>query len=129
MGSKAKSGLSPVRQWAEDIQSSLEADYVDGALTYSLQTIDAKGMSKVRAGVSNDATSPGTLQILQSFRSSGGFIEVAAATTLVDPTTGFHVRDLDVPITRRYVIVRFVPDGAPGLTAAFELGAHLLPIG
>ena len=131
MSSKAKSGLSAVRQYAEPFLASFEAgDAVNGALSYSLPTMDGKGHSRIRAGVTNGVASPGKLQILQAWNSAGPFIEVATATTVVDPTSGHQVCDLDIPVTRHFVIIRFWADGAPGVVVGpFELGGYFLPRG
>lgn len=125
MSSKAKSGMSAVRQYTESIRALTPPNtFTPGATSFTGPIRDGKGHSAIHVGATNDTVF--TLQILQAWRSTGPFVLVAQQTSAVDPVSGFHTVEIECPILRKYVKV-VVSAAAPGLGANFEVGAYFLP--
>lgn len=123
MASKAKSGLSAVRMFPENILVPPNT-FTPGSTTFVSSVRDGKGHAAIHVGVTNDTAF--VLTILEGWRSSGPLVQARSIASAADPVTGFHVVDVTMPIQRRYVKISLaVP--APGLGANFECGAYFLP--
>lgn len=122
MASKAKSGLSAVRMFPEDIVTPPNT-YTPGAPFYLGQIADGQGQSRIHAGVNNNVT--GVLRLLQSWTPNlADFVVCCQINTVADPGgSGLFIADIDWPVTRKYVKVVFVGT----LGANFQLGAYFLP--
>lgn len=118
--SKAKSGLSAVRAFDEKIAYPPN-DFTAGSSDFTTGARDGKGHAALVAAVTNNTT--GTLQILEAWQAAGPFVRTHTIATSADPESGYFVANAVVPITRRYVKVKFVGT----LGAAFELGAYFCP--
>lgn len=125
-GVKASSGLSAVRNWTEEIVQPPNT-FTLAALTYATAPRHGLGQKEVRAGVTNGGASPGTLRVLGAWLAAGPYVILESMATAVDTLSGLSVADLLVCQTRPFIVVDFVATGAPGLTAAFELGAYFMP--
>jgi hypothetical protein len=123
MASKAKSGLSAVRQFPEKIIEPPNT-YVIADPSFTGAIRDGKGHSAIHAGVTNNTI--GTLRLLQAWRSTGPFVQVASIVTAADPVTGFHTAEIVCPISRRFTRILFSA-AAPGLGADFEIGSYFEP--
>jgi hypothetical protein len=125
MASKAKSGMSAVRMFAENIAEPPNS-FLTGDPSFATKIRDGKGHAALHAGVVNNTA--GELQILQAWRTTGPFVKVFAKSLSLDATSGFFTADMTVPVVRRYVQVQFVPAAKPpGLGVNFEIGAYFLP--
>jgi hypothetical protein len=120
MASKAKSGLSAVRQFTE---KWLEPPFTftEGAAVFNTSVRDGKGHSALHVNALNNTA--GTLLVLMSNRSGGPFVIVATQPTALDAESSLHSIDITVPMYRRFVKLRFVGT----LGADFEMGAYFLP--
>lgn len=122
MASKAKSGMSAVRQYPESIREMTPPNaFAPGAGSFTGPVRDGKGHAAIHVGVSNNAV--GTIQIQQAWRSTGPFVTVFQQTTALDPTSGLFTADITFPILRRFVKVVFTSL----LGVDFEIGAYFLP--
>jgi hypothetical protein len=125
MASKAKSGLSAVRQFPESVVSPPNS-YVDGDPNFISAIRDGKGHSEYHVGVVNNT--PFTLQVQHSWRSTGAFTEDQTIASVVDPVSGFSVAEIIAPVTKRFIRVHVTPDAIPpGLGADFEAGIYFQP--
>lgn len=125
MASKAKSGMSAVRQYPESIRELTPPnDYTLGLPSFIGPIRDGKGHAAIHAGSSNNTAH--SVQILQAWRSSGPFVLVVEQAAAVDPVTGLFTTEIDCPIIRRFVKV-VVNAAGPGLGADFEIGAYFEP--
>lgn len=124
---KSSSGLSHVRQHSERVITPPNV-FVVGALVFASPIVFGEGHDTIRCGVTNGPASPGTLELLGSWTAAGPFVLLQTESTVVDPVTGLDKAEFVAQFARPFLIVRFVAAGAPGLTAAFELGAYFLPI-
>lgn len=123
MASKAKSGLTSVRQYWEDILVPPNK-FTIGAPSFTSAVRDGKGHAALHAAATNDT--PGTLNVFQAWQSGGPFVLTAAVVTGVDPGgSGLQIADITTPIVRRFVQIQFLPSTALG--GAFELGAYFQP--
>jgi hypothetical protein len=123
MASKAKSGLSAVRQFSESVISPPNA-YTTGTPSFTSAIRDGKGHAEYHVGVVN--ATPFTLQIQHSWRSTGVFTEDQTISSVLDPVTGGHIAELIAPVTKRFIkAVVTVPP--PGLAANFEIGLYFQP--
>ena len=123
---KAKSGISSCRQFFENIELPPNSFALGGSIFATAPARDGQGHANIHAAVSNDTV--GDLQILQSWLLAGPFVLTFGVTTIADPVTALHIADAVVSVSRKFVIVRFVPQATPpGLGASFELGAYFLP--
>lgn len=127
MASKAKSGMSAVRQYPESIRELTPPNtFVEGASDFIGPVRDGKGHAAIHVGVSNDTA--GELSVLQAWQSTGPFVEVFAKNTTADAVSGLFTMDMTVPVIRRFVKIVFTPAAdPPGLGANFELGAYFIP--
>jgi len=124
MASKAKSGLSAVRQFFERLVGLIPPNtYVVGAASFTSGIRDGQGHSSIHASVTNNTT--GSLQVLMAWRSTGPFVQVYQKDTAADPVTGLFTAEIVCPVLRRFVKVVFTPPA--GLGAGFELGSYFLP--
>jgi len=125
MSSKAKSGMSAVRQYTESIRQLTPPNaYVGGATSFTGPIRDGKGHSAIHAGSSNNTAH--TLRVLQAWRSTGPFVLVAEQAAALDPISGFFTANIECPIVRKYTQV-VVAAPAPGLGADFEVGGYFVP--
>lgn len=124
MASKAKSGLSAVRQFPEKIIEPPNL-FAPAATSFVSAIRDGKGHSEYHVAAAN--TTAFTLKILHSWRSTGPFTQDQSIAAVVDPETGLFVAEIIAPISKRYI--RIVVDApAPGLDATdFEVGGYFLP--
>jgi hypothetical protein len=127
MSSKAKSGLSAVRQFVEKFFGLQPPNtFSVGAPSFTSNIHDGQGHSSIHVSVTNNTQ--GSLQVLMAWRPTGPFVQIFQKTTAVDPESGLHVAEVVCPVVRRYVKVRFTPSATPpGLGANFELGSYFLP--
>jgi hypothetical protein len=95
------------------------------------QVVRGRGFSRVRGGVVNSLVA-GTIRVLQAYTPDDivGFAITFSAATIVDPISGFNVVDFDIPVTREFVVIRFVgaADFTPGLNDTFEFAFQLVPV-
>jgi hypothetical protein len=125
MSSKAKSGMSAVRQFFERIRGLTPPnDYVVGDPSFTGPIRDGQGHAAVHIGVSNNTS--GTLRLLQAWRSTGPFVQTVSVITALDPVTGLFTAEIVSQVTRRFIKVIFEAP-APGLGAAFEVGGYFEP--
>jgi len=125
MSSKAKSGMSAVRQYTESIRQLTPPNtFVAGATSFTGPIRDGKGHSAFHAAVTNDTI--GTIQILMAWRATGPFVKVFERAAALDPVSGLFTVDIICPIVRRFIQAVFNAP-APGLGANFELGAYFEP--
>jgi hypothetical protein len=125
MSSKAKSGMSAVRQYTEQIRQLTPPNtFVPGATSFTGPIRDGKGHSAIHVGVSNNT--PFTVNILQAWRTTGPFVMVVSQSAALDPISGLYTVEIECPIVRKYVQVT-VDVPAPGLGADFEIGGYFLP--
>lgn len=123
MGSKAKSGMSAVRQYPETVTEPPNTYVVgDGSFTSAIR--DGKGHAEYHVGVVNGTAF--TVQVQHSWRSTGVFTEDQSVSSVLDPVSGLHVVDIVAPVTKRYLKV-VVTAPAPGLDADFEFGFYFQP--
>lgn len=123
MPSKAKSGLSAVRQFPEPVLSPPN-DFTLGAASFTSAIRDGRGHAEYHVGVVN--ANPFTLQVQHSWRSTGAFTEDQTVASVVDPVTGKSVAEIVAPVTKRFIKV-LVSVPAPGLAADFEAGIYFQP--
>lgn len=124
MASKAKSGLSAVRQFPESILQPPNI-FTPGATSFSSPIRDGRGHSEYHVAATN-ATSF-TLKVLHAWRDTGPFVLDQSVTSSVDPETGKHIAEIISPLTRRFIKI-LIDAPTPGLSAAdFEVGAYFLP--
>jgi hypothetical protein len=122
MASKAKSGLSAVRQYWEDVVVPPNSFTVGQVNFTTTPGRDGKGHASIHAALTNDTA--GTLIIFQAWQASGNYVQTDSIATIADPGgSGLQIADLMVPVRRRFFKVQFV--GALG--ANFELGVYLMP--
>lgn len=125
MSSKAKSGLSAVRQYTETIRQLTPPNtYAGGATSFTGPIRDGKGHAAIHVGSSNNTAH--TVKILQAWRTTGPFVTVASQAAALDPESGLYTAEIECPIIRKYVQV-IVDAPAPGLGADFEVGGYFLP--
>lgn len=124
MASKAKSGLSAVRQFPEKVLEPPNT-FVGGAASFMSSIRDGKGHSEYHVAAAN--LTAFTLKILHAWRTTGPFTLDQTLAAIVDPETGLFVAEIIAPISKRYI--RIVVDApGPGLDAAtFEVGGYFLP--
>jgi len=123
---KAKSGLSGVREWWDDLDFPPNT-FIVGDPSYTTLVKDAKGYNTIRTAANNGPGSPFQLHVLEAWLVAGPYIEVVGAFSIVDPLTGLDAVDLVAPVSRKFVKVTVNALGAPFLTASFELGAYFKP--
>ena len=123
MASKAKSGLSAMRQFPEPVHEPPNT-YTVGAVAFQSSIRDGRGHSEYHVAVVNDNAF--TLTITHSWRPAGAFTQDESIVSVIDPPTGYHVAEVIAPVTKRYVRVN-VASPAPGLGANFELGFYFQP--
>lgn len=123
MSSKAKSGMSAVRQFFERVFSPPNT-FTPGATSFTGPIRDGQGQAEYHAAVVND--NPFTLTILHSWLSGGLFTQDKTLVAVLDPATGKFVADLIAPVTKRYIQLTISAPG-PGLGAAFEAGLYFNP--
>jgi hypothetical protein len=125
MSSKAKSGMSAVRQYTESIRQLTPPNtFVAGATSFTGPIRDGKGHSALHVGSSNNTAH--TVKILQAWRSTGPFVTVATQAAALDPVSGLFTAEMECPIIRKYIQV-VIDAPAPGLGADFEVGGYFLP--
>ena len=126
MGSKAKSGLSAVRQFPE---SCLEPpnSYSAGDLTFESAVRDGRGHSEYHVAAVNDT--PFTLKVLHSWRTTGAWTLDETVDSSLDAETGLYIAEIIAPVTKRYIkaVVEDASTGNSGLGANFELGLYFQP--
>jgi hypothetical protein len=121
MASKAKSGLSAVRQFPESVLAPPNT-FIVGAASFTSAIRDGKGHSEYHVAAVNATAF--TLQVQHSWRSSGVFTEDQVVSSIVDPVSGKHVAEIIAPVTKRFIKV-VVKDVL--LAADFELGVYFQP--
>lgn len=123
MGSKAKSGMSAVRQYPETVTTPPNT-FAVGASTFTSGIRDGKGHSEYHVGVVNDTAF--SLQVQHSWRTTGSFTEDQTIASVLDPVSGLHIAEIIAPVTKKY-IKALVTVGGAGLGANFEIGIYFLP--
>lgn len=123
MSSKAKSGLSAVRQFSEKIVEPPNT-FVGGATSFLSGIRDGKGHSEYHVAASNNTAF--TLRILHAWRTTGPFTLDQEVAAIVDPVTGLFVAEIIAPISKRYIRIS-IDAPAPGLGVDFEVGGYFLP--
>lgn len=96
-----------------------------------IDVMNADGFARLRGGVVNSLVA-GTIRILQGWQPTpiNNYAVTFSAATVVDPVSGFNIIDFDVPVTRRFVLVRFIGAApfVPGPADRFEMAAVLIPV-
>ena len=123
MASKAKSGLSAVRQFPESVAAPPNA-YTGGAPSFESSIRDGKGHAEYHIAVVNNTAF--VLQIQHAWLSSGIFTEDQTISSVLDPVSGMHVAEIIAPITKRF-LKAVVTAPVPGLGASFEFGMYFQP--
>jgi len=123
MATKAKSGLTAVRQYPEKIIEPPNT-FTVGAPTFTSAVRDGRGHSSLHVGVVNNTAF--TLKILHSWRPTGPFTLDQSVTSIADSETGFQVAEIIIPLKKRFIKIVVDAPGA-GLGIDFEIGAYFLP--
>ncbi len=125
MASKAKSGLSAVRQFPERVRLLTPPNtFVGGSTSFTGPINDGQGHSAIHVATSNNTAH--TIKLLMAWRPTGPFVQVASQAAAVDPVTGLYTAEIQSSILRRFVKV-LIDAPAPGLGVDFEVGAYFLP--
>lgn len=123
MSSKAKSGLSAVRQFPESVAAPPNT-YTGGAPSFTSSIRDGKGHAEYHIAAVNDTAF--TLQVQHAWLSTGIFTEDQLISSVLDPVSGMHVAEIIAPVTKRFVKV-VIDAPVPGLGANFEFGMYFQP--
>lgn len=125
MSSKAKSGMSAVRQYTESIRQLTPPNlYTPGDTLFTGPIRDGKGHAAIHIGTTNQTVH--TVKVLQAWRAAGPFVQVMAQVSALDPVTILHTTEIECPIIRKFVMV-VIDTPAPGMGADFEVGAYFVP--
>ena len=122
MSSKAKSGLSAVRQIPENVLSPPN-NFTPGSTTFVSSIRDGKGHAEYHVGAVNNT--PFTLSVRHAWLHTGTFTGAESVPSTYDPVSGTHVAEIIAPVKKRF-IQAFV-NAPSGLGNIFELGIYFQP--